>query len=284
MSSASDSPPVSSYQSPIDYSREAEARRAYARFVTKVERILIEEGGSSDLSDRSGMFQRLAKEARASSLDDLPIALQNALIERYASLRSLHVSFLQEVEYRAAQRTLSIGSNPGMLFRSPRQALISSEIKVSRMSSRSTVAFVGSGCFPWSAVLYHQRTKAKVVAFEREGELASIARRVINHLELSEGISIVNGELSDSGYEHFSHICFAEVEEPSVETLVSVAHGARPDAQILLRSARTPYQILYPSYSATLPIGAQLGTRAHTPSVAELETLIFRVPNIPSLG
>ncbi|TVR61225.1 MAG: methyltransferase domain-containing protein [Spirochaetaceae bacterium] len=80
------------------------------------------------------------------------------------------------------------------LYSLPYHRLVSRELKLAAVSRIDTVLSVGCGALPFTAVLAHRLSRARVIAVDIDPVAAARAAALIRRLGLSESITVVTGD------------------------------------------------------------------------------------------
>lgn len=193
--------------------------------------------------------------------------------------RYLYARFYCHVEARACLTTIIAPTAAGRTaFTSNNDALAVTESRATGLGRDSTLAFVGCGSFPWSAVRYHALAGCHVTGVDHNSLAIHLAHETLEALGLGSAISLLEADARDVDYAPFSHVVVAGMASPKREICARVADTAPPGSQLVIRAARGLNRMFYEGYEPD-PTAA---VHAHLPSahaLGELESWI-----VPSGG
>ena len=150
------------------------------------------------------------------------------------------VRFTQNIEYWAAANPLVY-----WLIALYYRDIIRREVRLAEIGPRDHILCVGGGPCPFSAILLHQYTGARVTVIDRDENCILPARRVLERLNLSHVIQVLCHDCSDVELEDFTVVHLAVQVSPLEQVLRRMRYQALPGTRLLVRTPKAKLQRLY---------------------------------------
>lgn len=129
---------------------------------------------------------------------------------------------------------------------------LKNEIKLAKINSKDKVLFVGSGPFPITAILIHELTHSQVDCVEINKNSAKLSKKVIDHLNHSDSINIINKDALTIDYSDYTVIVIAILAKPQDKLLESIWKQISPGSRIIYRTANLIRQAFYEKTKANI--------------------------------
>lgn len=248
--------------------------QAYIDLVLDVHTFLTEQ---SDLSPRNqklndtlyGFVRDTMKER---SPEEVAIILNNRQIQRIAPRlrrRLAHAEY--EMEHFCA--SAMVGGKAGVgrgfssyrnfIYRSNYDALVAAEFDAIKRhteawpigAGRGSIAFVGAGPLPISAIMFHQRTGLQVTCVDSDKDACQLGRQLIlylaenetGHKDLDKAIHFVNASGEEHDYGMHPIVLIASLVETKAPIIMRVLSTGRAATTTIIRSAEGLSTLLYNS-------------------------------------
>lgn len=246
--------------------------QAYIDLVSSVYAFLTEQ---SDLSPRNqrlnailyGFVHDTMKER---SPEEVASILDNERIRQIAPrLRRLLARAEYEMEYFCA--SAMVGGETGLeegfssyrnfLYRSNYDALVAAELDAMEWqtqaqpigSERGSVAFVGAGPLPISAILLHQRTGLRVTCIDSDDSACRLGRQLVLHLSeneadyrnLDRAIHFVNVSGEEHDYAMHPIVLIASLVQTKAPIIAQIVNTAHTATTTIIRGAAGLSTLLY---------------------------------------
>jgi len=155
----------------------------------------------------------------------------------------------QKIEYLAAEKSL-VYHIASRYYKD----VIKKEISLANITQDDRILCIGGGFCPFSAILLHQTTGAKVTVIDNNSVCIPKAREVIGRLGLSEAIHLEcqEGCCKDLSVSQFTIVHFALQVTPMEYVFAEVEKKARPGTKMLIRRPKGHLNKMYCKLSKTV--------------------------------
>ena len=141
------------------------------------------------------------------------------------------------------------------------QNVIDREVTLANVQSDDHILCIGGGLCPFSGILFHQKTGARVTVIDNNPACIPKAQRVIDYLGLDRYVKIHCQDGADISYDEYSIIHFALQVRPMDYVFSQVEKRAVPGTKLLVR---LPKKCLDGMYSRLVgPIAARCPYTTH---------------------
>jgi len=123
--------------------------------------------------------------------------------------------------------------------------VIQKESALANITSDDHVLCIGGGICPFSAILFHQITKAKVTVIDNNCDCIPKAKQVINGLNLSNFVRVLHADGESINLEGYSVIHLALQVSPIEKVFAKIQDESTPGARILMRRPKKHLDKLY---------------------------------------
>jgi hypothetical protein len=212
---------------------------------------------------RDTMKERSAKE--------VAVILNTPRIQQIApGLRRLLAQAEYEMEYLCAS-AMVVGREAGVeerfssyrnfIYRDNYEALIAAErhameryAETPRIGmDRKSIAFVGAGPLPMSAIMFHQQTGLRVTCIDKDEKACQCGQRLVNYLtsnrtdhkDLDKAIHFVHESGKEYDYGTHQIVFIASLVEEKESIITRIANTARTTTTAIVRSAHGLSTLLY---------------------------------------
>ena len=130
-------------------------------------------------------------------------------------------------------------------------SMVESEAVLAGIDSDDHILCIGGGLCPFSAILFHQKTGAKVTVIDNNEKCVPKARKLIKRLGLCDHINVFleDGCSADILYADFSVVHLALQVYPLEKVFSSVENGIIPGTKLLVRQPRKIQNNVYGKFS-----------------------------------
>jgi len=130
--------------------------------------------------------------------------------------------------------------------------VIQREICLAGITANDHILFIGGGLCPFSAILLHQNTGAKVTVIDNNPGCIQNALDNVNRLGISEYVRVLHeeGDSENLLLSEYSVIHFAMQVFPMFHVFTQVERQAAPGTKILVRKPKRHLNIFYSKLSA----------------------------------
>jgi len=127
------------------------------------------------------------------------------------------------------------------------QDVIQKEIVLANITKDDHILCIGGGVCPFSAILFHQKTKAKVTVIDNNIDCVNKSRKVIKRLGLDEFIQIIcqDGSCETLSIADYTVIHFALQVNPMENVFAYIEKNATPGTRLLVRRPKARLGRLY---------------------------------------
>jgi hypothetical protein len=115
----------------------------------------------------------------------------------------------------------------------------------------SSIAFIGSGPLPLSAILLQQQTGKPVVCLDINTAAYDVGKKLIEKYSLQHSLKYVLADGASYDYDDYDLVWIASLV-PNKEEVVKRIYKTNPNAMIAIRSVDGIYQLLYEPVDATV--------------------------------
>ncbi|MCL2224490.1 MAG: class I SAM-dependent methyltransferase [Defluviitaleaceae bacterium] len=154
------------------------------------------------------------------------------------------------------QKIESLASEAGPFYRLAEKYyidMVEKESALAGIGEDDHILCVGGGCCPFSAILFHRITKAKVTVIDNNADCIPKARKVIARLGLSEHIRVVFQDGCPPDIRDYSVIHLALQVFPMEKVIAEVERRMSPGTKMLVRRPKKQLCCMYSKISnATL--------------------------------
>lgn len=132
--------------------------------------------------------------------------------------------------------------------------VVQKEIALANITAKDHILCIGGGMCPFSAVLFHQLTGAKVTVIDNNEDCIQKARQFIADLGLSEQIRVFcqDGDSTDIMFADYSVVHLALQVCPMEQVLVSVERQMAPGTRLLVRRPKNHLHSMYSKFTNAL--------------------------------
>jgi len=118
--------------------------------------------------------------------------------------------------------------------------VISKEIALAGITKDDHILCIGGGICPFTAILFHQKTGARVTVIDKCGHCVKKARKLIDRLGVADGVHVLHKDGRSAGIDFwdYSVVHFALQVFPMEEVYESVAKQVAPGTRLLVRRAK----------------------------------------------
>jgi|AntRauTorckE6833_2_1112554.scaffolds.fasta_scaffold23588_1 protein-L-isoaspartate O-methyltransferase len=141
--------------------------------------------------------------------------------------------FLQQTIENKKVDLRNIQKRTLLYFKFP--ALVKEEILAAGISKDDTVAFIGSGPFPLTAILYNRYSGAKVHCIEKEESSCVESRKLLKKLGLENEITVIHTQGEKIRNQNYSLISMASQAYPKDAILEHLLNVLAPKTKVLFR-------------------------------------------------
>ena len=156
------------------------------------------------------------------------------------------LKWIKELTYKIEDRA----ANAGLLYRIARRYyanVIEKESVLANITSADHVLCIGGGMCPFTAILFHQVTGAKVTVIDNNLLCIPKAQQVIARLGIGESVKVLykDGGCSELDYSQYSVIHLALQVSPIEQVFSHVKQHALPGTRLLMRRPKIYLDNMY---------------------------------------
>jgi hypothetical protein len=204
------------------------------------------------------------------SPEEVAIILDTPAVRRIApGLRLLLAHAEHEMEHFCA--SAMVGGETGaeerfssyrhFIYRGNYEALVAAELHAIEWHTHArpigtggeSIAFVGAGPLPMSAIMFHQRTGLQVTCIDNDEKSCQLARQLVLHLaanetglkDLNKAIHIVNASGEEHHYGTHPIVFIANLVEDKIPIIMRIANTSNAATTTVIRSAEGLSTLLY---------------------------------------
>jgi 2-polyprenyl-3-methyl-5-hydroxy-6-metoxy-1,4-benzoquinol methylase len=123
---------------------------------------------------------------------------------------------------------------------------------LANITAQDNVLFIRGGICPFSAILLHQMTGAKVTVIDNNEKCVPKAKQVIERLGLSEQIRVVLQDGLCSDIEEYSVIHIAVQVDPMERVIAEVERRMSPGTKLLIRQPKKSLCCMYNKFTGAM--------------------------------
>lgn len=125
--------------------------------------------------------------------------------------------------------------------------VVEREIELADITDKDHVLCIGGGICPFSAILFHQLTGAKVTVIDNNSDCVPKARRVISRLGLDSYIKVLcqDGKNESTNYADYTVVHLALQISPLERVFYQAQQHAAQGAKILIRRPKAHLKHMY---------------------------------------
>ncbi|MCL2438467.1 MAG: hypothetical protein FWE48_01305 [Coriobacteriia bacterium] len=129
--------------------------------------------------------------------------------------------------------------------------VIGNEVDLASITANDEVLFIGGGFCPFSAILLHQTTGAKITVTDNDSDCIPRAVKAISQLELGDCIHIQcrDGACPNFDLSQFSVVHFALQITPLNQVFAEVERRVNPGTRLLVRRPKNHLDKMYCKFS-----------------------------------
>jgi hypothetical protein len=160
-------------------------------------------------------------------------------------------------------------------FKSNNNLLGEREGDLASINQDSHVAFIGSGPFPWTSLVYNRIFNCRVTGLDSNASAIYLASRLIEKVNLKHKIlfELTNAEKYD--YSKFTHVSIAGMARPKNDIIKQIALTAKSGTKVTVRTAVGLHGFMYEKvYDYFVDVFDVIG-RVSAGENSELESIIL---------
>jgi D-arabinose 1-dehydrogenase-like Zn-dependent alcohol dehydrogenase len=125
------------------------------------------------------------------------------------------------------------------------QSVINKEVELANITKEDHILCIGGGICPFSAILFHQLTGAKVTVIDNNEKCVPKAKKVIERLGIGEKVRVLHQDGNSIKLTDYTVIHFALQVFPMEQVFLSVTKKARAGTKLLVRRPKKQLSALY---------------------------------------
>ena len=114
--------------------------------------------------------------------------------------------------------------------------MVEKEIVLANISERDKILHIGGGTIPATAMLYAQKTRAKIIAIDKNLNSIKKAKKLVFKNNLSSNIIIEYGNALNYQFKNFNLVVISMGINPYKELLYNISKSIDKDTRIVLRT------------------------------------------------
>jgi len=132
--------------------------------------------------------------------------------------------------------------------------IIQKEIVLANITEKDHILCIGGGICPFSAILFHQSTGAKVTVIDNNENCIPKARQAIESLEIGEYVQVFHqdGNNKEISFANYSIVHLALQVNPIEKVLCTVCQQMMPGSKLLVRRPKKTLDYIYDQLSNDL--------------------------------
>ena len=152
------------------------------------------------------------------------------------------VGFTRKIEYAASKSRLAYWA-ASLYYRN----VIKNEIDLANITSKDHILCIGGGICPFSAILFHEKTGARVTVIDNCEKCVPQAERVVSQLGLDGHVNVLWQDGSDIELKpgEFSVVHFALQVFPMESVFTQVGKQVGPGTKLLVRKSKNDFDGIY---------------------------------------
>lgn len=125
--------------------------------------------------------------------------------------------------------------------------VVQKEIVLAAITEGDSILCIGGGICPFSAILFHQATGAKITVIDNNTCCVSKAKQVIDRLNLNEHVTVLHqdGRSTDISFSAYTVVHFALQTQPMECVFSHVEKNVTPGTKLLVRRPKKRLKNLY---------------------------------------
>ena len=125
--------------------------------------------------------------------------------------------------------------------------VIKREIRLANITERDHVLCIGGGACPFSAILLHQTSSAKVTVIDNNSDCILKARQLVDRLGMNEHIRLLcqDGGSAELSLSEYSVVHFALQVSPAEHVFSQIKNRAAPGTKLLIRRPKKSLGKMY---------------------------------------
>jgi len=178
--------------------------------------------------------------------------------------------FTRKIEYQATRSEFVYQLTAGYY-----RDVIQKEVVLANITKGDHILCIGGGTCPFSAILFHQATGAKVTVIDNNVICIPIARQVIEHLGIGEHVRVLcqDGAGADTTFSEYTVVHFALQVCPMASVFSHVEKQVAPGTKLLIRRPKTQLKNLYSGLPSPLLHSCPLTTHKKARNIGS--TLLY---------
>ncbi|RJQ22496.1 hypothetical protein C4580_00395 [Candidatus Woesearchaeota archaeon] len=197
---------------------------------------------SPSFRDAIAQLEKLAKDP-ALNADAEPLLRTSFFLKRAAATRATYELYEEFLETRALLDALN-GKDP---FANPQLkrtfSFAQEEARAANITAKSTVAFIGSGPFPESALAIRKATGCTLTCIDHHPEAIVLSQELFTRLKINAQTICADARTLD--YSQYTHIFIAVLARPKSEIIDTIIKTCPSRATIICRTADGLRQLIY---------------------------------------
>jgi len=155
--------------------------------------------------------------------------------------------FAYKVENKAAESEFIYRLTSGYY-----QDVIQKEIVLANITAKDHILCIGGGICPFSAILFHQLTGAKVTVIYNNENRVPKAKEVITRLGINEKVRVFHQDGKDITFANYTIVHLALQVSPMEQVFNAVEQQIVPGTKLLVRRPKRPLGNLYSKLASAL--------------------------------
>jgi tRNA A58 N-methylase Trm61 len=127
--------------------------------------------------------------------------------------------------------------------------VIEREAILANITAKDHILCIGGGICPFSAILFHRITGAKVTVIDNNADCIPKAEQVIAKLGIGDFVSVLHQDGADIELSAYSVIHLALQVAPMDAVLAQVMQKAAAGARMLIRQPKKTLDVMYDTFS-----------------------------------
>lgn len=137
------------------------------------------------------------------------------------------------------------------------RSVIQNEISLANITEKDHILCIGGGICPFSAILFHQLTGAKVTVIDNNAACIPKAKEAISRLNISEKVKVFHqfGDSSELVFSDYTIVHLAVQVCPMKDVFSTVKKKISPQTKLLVRRSKKQLSSMYQQVVSDLPTG-----------------------------
>jgi protein-L-isoaspartate O-methyltransferase len=123
--------------------------------------------------------------------------------------------------------------------------VIKKEIELAGITKKDHILCIGGGICPFSAILFHQITGAKVTVIDNNEKCVPKAKLMINRLGIGEKVRILHQDATGTDVNDYTVIHFALQVSPMEKAFATIEKQAVSGTRLLVRRPKKQTECLF---------------------------------------